>query len=520
MAQVTKIDSNITGLAYAEEATLGLLPGEGGYPGSPVWKRLNPNSYNDFGGEVVTVAPNPINPSRQRRKGVTTDLNASGGFNHNLTYYNLTDLMQGVFFADIRAQAEQSVTAVDTDLTNPDEYEVADTSGFMVGHLVMGKNFLNSANNNVNKVTAVVANTSIEVGDGLLVDEATPPSNAVVKVVGFEFEDGDAVIDVSGNLPRLISNGALTDFTTLGLVPGQWVYLGGDVSAHSFTNSANNGFKRIRSITTSGITFDKSDQQMVAEASASGKTIRMFFGDVLRNETGSLIKRRTYNIERTLGAPDDSFPGQIQSEVLKGAVPNEVTINIPQADLVSVDFSFIAVDNEQRDGSIGPKQTNVQNPPAATEYNTSSDIGRIRLAVVSDNNEAPSALFAYVTEASISINNNVTPNKAVGVLGAFDVTAGTFAVSGELTAYFSSVAATQAVRNNADVTLDVSFVKDNTAMVIDLPLISLGDGRLNVEVDQPITLPLSTDAASGQDVDTLLDHTALITYFDYVPNAA
>lgn len=519
MAQVQKIDSNITGLAYAEEAQLGLLPGEGGLGGTPVWYRLQPNSYNDFGGEVVTVAPNPINPSRQRRKGVTTDLNASGGFNHNLTYENLTDIMQGVFFADIRAQAEQAVTAIDIDLANPDEYEVAATAGFLVNSLIIGKNFANAANNALNVVTAIVADTSVEVADGQLVTE-TPPANAVIKVVGYQFADADAVIDVSGNLPRLQSNGGLADFTTLGLVPGQWVYLGGDVAANTFTATANNGFKRIRSVSATGITFDKSDQAMVADAGVAGKTIRLFFGDVLRNETGALIKRRTYNIERTLGAPDDAFPGQIQSEVLKGAVPNEVALNIPQADLASVDFTFVATDNEQRDGVTGPKQTNVIEPAPASEYNTSSDIGRIRLATVSNVDEAPSALFAYVTEATININNNVTPNKAVGVLGAFDVTAGTFEVSGELTAYFSNVAATQAVRTNADVTLDISFVKDNTAMIIDLPLISLGDGRLNVEVDAPITLPLSTDAASGQDVSTDLDHTALITYFDYVPNAA
>jgi len=519
MAQVPKIDSNITGLAYAEEASLGLLPGEGGLGGTPVWKRLNPNSYNDFGGEVVTVAPNPINPSRQRRKGVTTDLNASGGFNHNLTYENLTDIMQGVFFADIRAQAEQAVTLVDVDLANPDEYEVAATAGFLVGSLIMGKNFTNAANNAVNAVTAIVADTSVEVADGQLVAE-TPPASAVIKVVGYQFAGGDALIDVSGNLPQLQSNGALADFTTLGLVPGQWVYIGGDVTANTFTAAANNGFKRIRSVSATAITFDKSDQAMVADAGVAGKTIRLFFGDVLRNETGALIKRRTYNIERMLGAPDDALPAQIQSEVLKGAVPNEVALNIPQADLASVDFTFVATDNEQRDGATGPKQTNVIEPAPASEYNTSSDIGRIRLATVSNVDEAPTALFAYVTEATININNNVTPNKAVGVLGAFDVTAGTFEVSGELTAYFSNVAATQAVRTNADVTLDISFVKDNTALIIDLPLISLGDGRLNVEVDAPITLPLSTDAASGQDVSTDLDHTALITYFDYVPNAA
>jgi len=518
MAQVPKIDSNITGLAYAEEGSLGLLPGEGGLAGSPVWKRLNPNSYNDFGGEIITVAPNPINPSRQRRKGVTTDLNASGGFNHNLTYENLTDLMQGVFFADIRAQAEETVTAVDVDLANPDEYEIADTSGYLVGNLVMGKNFANAANNAVNVVTAITASISVEVADGQLVDE-TPPANAVLKVVGFQFADADAVIDVSGNLPALTST-AVADLTTLGIVPGQWVYIGGDAAANSFTDAENNGFKRVRSVTAGAITFDKSDSAMVADAGVVGKTIRLFYGDVLRNETGALIQRRTYNIERTLGAPDDAAPAQIQSEVLKGAVPNEVAFNIPQADLASVDFTFVATDNEQRDGATGPKQTSVQEAVAASEYNTSSDIGRIRLATVSDVDEAPTALFAYVTEATININNNVTPNKAVGVLGAFDVTAGTFEVSGELTAYFSNVAATQAVRTNADVTLDISFVKDNTALIMDLPLISLGDGRLNVEVDQPITLPLSTDAASGQDVSTDLDHTALITYFDYVPTAA
>ena len=519
MAQVQKIDSNITGLAYAEEAQLGLLPGEGGLGGTPVWYRLNPNSYSDFGGEVITVAPNPINPSRQRRKGVTTDLNATGGFNHNLTFENLTDLMQGVMFADIRAKGEEVVTAVVLDTVNPDEYQVASTTDFIVGNLIIGRGFANAANNAVNVVTAIVADTSVEVADGLLVAEASPPTGADIKVVGFQFADADAVIDVSGNLPALTST-AVADLTTLGLVPGQWVYIGGDASANSFTNAANNGFKRVRSVTADAITFDKSDVAMVADAGVSGKTIRLFYGDVLRNETGSLIVRRTYNVERTLGAPDDGSPSAIQSEVLIGAVPNEFTLNVPQAELANVDVTFIATDNSQRLAADGPKQSSVQDFRVAQEYNTSSDVGRIRLGTVSDVDEAPSALFAYVTEASIAINNNVTPNKAVGVLGAFDVTAGTFNVSGSVTAYFANVSATQAVRNNASVTLDISFVKDNTALIYDMPLISLGDGRLKVEIDQPITLPLNTDAASGQDISTDLDHTLLLTYFHYVPDAA
>lgn len=516
MAQVQKIDSNITGLAYAEEAQLGLLPGEGGLGGTPVWYRLEPNSYNDFGGEIVTVAPNPINPSRQRRKGVTTDLDAAGGINHNLTFQNLTNLMQGVMFADIRRKGRRTVTAVDIDGGNPDEYEVATTAGFVVNSLIKGTGFTNSANNGLNVVTAITADVSVEVATGQLVAE-TPPTGAYIDVVGHQAVSADLNVVVSGDLPALSS--ATLNFTTLGLVPGQWVFIGGDTAPTRFVNAVNNGFKRIRSVAANLLTFDKSFSPMIAET-GTGLTIRLFYGDVLRNETGALIKRRTYNVERLLGAPDDSNLAQIQSEVLKGAVANEFSLNIPSAELVNIDMSFVATDNEQRDSVTGPKQTSVQTFPAAKEYNTSSDIGRIRLSTVSQTDEAPAALFAYVTEATITINNNVTPNKAVGVLGAFEVTAGTFTVSGELTAYFSTVAATQAVRNNADVTLDVSFVKDNTGIVFDLPLIALGDGRLNVEVDQPITLPLTTDAASGEDVNANLNHTLLITYFNYLPNAA
>jgi len=516
MAQVSKIDSNITGLAYAQEATLGFLPGEGGNAGSPVWYRLNPNSYDDFGGELSTVAPNPINPSRQRRKGVVTDLDASGGFNHNLTFANLTDLMQGVMFASIRRKARQTVTAVDVS-GDPDLFLVAATAGFLVNSLVKGTNFNSSVNNGVHLVTAIDAGVSVGVADTTLVAEPTPPATARIDVVGYQATAGDIDVVVSGDLPVLTSS--TLNFTTLGLVPGQWIFVGGDTAGTRFANAANNGYKRIRSVTANALTIDKSFTTMIAETSTT-ETVRLFFGDVLKNELGTLIVRRSYNVERLLGAPDDANPSQIQSEVLKGAVPNEFTLNIPSADLLNVDFSFVATDNEQRTAATGPKQSSVLNFESGSEYNTSSDVGRIRLSTVSSTDETPAALFAYVTEAELTINNNVSPNKAVGVLGAFDVTAGTFEVGGSLTAYFSNVDAISAVRNNANVTLDISFIKDNQGLVFDVPLISLGDGRLNVELDQPITLPLEVNAATGLDISSNLDHTLLITYFNYLPNAA
>jgi len=88
-------------------------------------------------------------------------------------------------------------------------------------------------------------------------------------------------------------------------------------------------------------------------------------------------------------------------------------------------------------------------------------------------------------------------------------------VGGNITAYFADIAAVQAVRNNSDVALDLAVVKANAGLVLDVPLISLGDGRLSVEQDSPITLPLTVEAAESS-----FGYTLLLNEFPYLPNAA
>lgn len=508
MAQVNKIDSNITGLRYAEEASLKTLPG------SPVWKGLEPNSYNDFGGNLTKVARNPINPSRQRKKGVTTDLEAAGGFNSDFTQTNLQDLMQGFMFADFRAKGE-SIDIPAVDGTN-DEYEITDTTDFYVGSLVFASGFTNAANNGLKLVDTVTASTSIAVAEDL-VAEASPPATSKLVVVGFEGTTGDLEIDATGTLPKLIST--TKNLTQLGLVPGEWVFIGGDEAGEQFAQEENNGWKRVRSVATNAITFDKSDAAMTTD-DGSGKTIRVFTGRALKNETGTLIKRRTYQLERTLGAPDDSSPSQVQSEYLTGAVPNTFTMNVPTADKVTADLAFVALDHELRDGATGVKSGDRPAIAEADAFNTSSDVTRLRMSLVSDTDEAPTPLFAFVTELSVAINNNASAAKAVGVLGGFDIIVGTFEVSGNVTAYFSNVSAINAVRNNSNVTLDFAAVKDNAGFVVDLPLIALGDGRANVEQDQAITLPVSMDAATAAAIDANMDYTLMMVFFDYLPDLA
>jgi len=240
---------------------------------------------------------------------------------------------------------------------------------------------------------------------------------------------------------------------------------------------------------------------------------------ILQNELDDLIKRRSYHLERRLGRPDTASNDK-QAEYLKGAVANEFVLNIGQADKINADISFVATDNEQRTAAEGLKPGTRVPLVESDMFNTSTDIVAMRLSVYDPLNPNPGALFGYLTEINMTINNNVTGNKAVGVLGSFDLTAGMFEVSAEATAYFSTVEAVQAVRNNENVQFYVAMYKANAGVVLDMPLIALGNARLDVSPNDPITLPLSIDAATAALINPDYDRTLMWSFFDYLPTRA
>lgn len=507
MAIRRKIDSNETGLAFAEEVlgAPGTLPGTSG--ANAVWTPLEPNEYDDFGGELTLLARRPINPSRQRKKGAITDLEAAGGFNQDLTQTNTQSLLQGFMYASYREKPNQAVAEV-----TATGYEVASATGFAAGMLVLATGFGNSANNGLKVVTGV---TSPEIEVAGLAVEALPPPGARLAVVGFQGTAGDLDIDVTGNFATITSTAL--DFTTLGLNVGEFIYVGGDSAGLAFATEANNGIKRVHSIAANALVIDKSDAPMANE-STSTETVQLFFGRVLKNEQGNLIVRRSYQLERQLGAPDTAMPNAFQAEYIKGAFGNELTMNIEQADKITLDFGFIALDADQRTHTDGLKPGARATIEEADAYNTSTDFNSLRLAIFNGTDEAPDPLFGYLSELTVSINNNVSVNKAVAVLGGFDVTLGVFEVSAEMTAYFSTVEAVRAVRQNRDVTMHAFVAKNNAGFVMDIPLAALGDARLDVTIDEPIYIPLTMDAATAAKIAPGMDYTLLWTFFDYLPN--
>lgn len=507
MVAPNKIDSNITGLAFAEEVSLKQLPGvvtNGVNDESlAVWQNLEPNGYSDFGAEIATVARSFINPSRQKRKGGVSDLDATGGFTQDLTHSNLAHLLQGFFFADAHQRGStklldgttNAVAATATRIT----FETPITGD---GNIHAATGFAESTNNFVHFDGTF--GTPLEYCDAPvpLTLEPNPPASARVDIVGHQFAASDLTLTVVDGVVTLDS---AVDFTSFKIQTGEWLFIGGDTAPTRFTAGAF--YARVGLMTADKLTLEECTGNPVTDP-GTGKTIQMYFGTFIRNESNpSLIKRRSFQFERQLGNDGDG----VQAEYIKGAVANELSITIPTADKIEAELNFVALDTDYRDGVEGLKGGDRIAAPGESAFNTSTGVYRQRLAI----HGSATPLFAYVTEAKLDIKNGVAANKAVGVLGGFDLTAGDFEVSGEITAYFSTVAAVAAIRRNDNVSFNVIGARENSGFVFDIPLLSLSGSGPKVEKDKEITLPVNMAAAENK-----RGYTASVTFFPYLPDIA
>jgi hypothetical protein len=182
-----KQDANLVGFYKIREAVLGQVPATG------TWQTREPNSFDDLGAEYTKTARRPFSPSRQRKKGSTTDLDADGGYNEDLTQNNMQSELEEFFFANIREQTFLSGVAA---VAATSDYTVTSSAGLIAGHLVLTKGYDNTINNGVKVLNGITDATHVSVADAL-VDEAATPGRTM-EVVGFQFTAGDVAIDLVG----------------------------------------------------------------------------------------------------------------------------------------------------------------------------------------------------------------------------------------------------------------------------------------------------------------------------------
>lgn len=631
-----KIDSNATGLSFAEEICAGQLPNFADDGRDPVWYLLEPNEYDDFGGDVSTFARRPLSATRQRKKGTITDVGASFGFGADYTQNNHNRLLRGFFFADYAEKAttktfDDAQVIVTGAVAATDRITAANgLNRFRVGQYVSVSGFTIDSNNGLKRVTSVdAAGTYIGVAEALEDEAAT--TEIIVTAVGVQLGNEAVSVAFVGGLPVLtlganpvaatglltitatfnavagehvsiggtqytfvagvpanayevqigasrlqtianlattinggsnltpqnpsvsatnpgdgtmpvtarvkgtvgnllataedmtngawggatLSGGTGFSWLSLGLQVGEWVYSGGDGAGHAF--AVNTGFARIKALTDTAMTFDKTSWDNAAAEIATGVQLDLFYGMYLVNaRSAEESVTYYYQFERTLGNDGDG----IQAEYGLGAVANELelTFPLPEGDeaRITAALGFIGIDTETRTGAEGRKVgQHVKYAAGEAAYNTSLDQVRQRLQIINSADSLPLPLFAWVQDSSLTINNNVSPVKAQGALGGIDVNVGNFDVGGEITALFTTVNAIRAIRQNRDITYDVIHAHMNEGFVYDIPLLTLGGGMPNIELDEPVTLPVTMMAAEND-----AGYTISYTNFPYLPNAA
>lgn len=445
-------DANRTQLGVIEESTFGTTPA------TPVFETLRVTGEPNLAFQPITTASNEIRSDRQVTDLPLVDKEAGGNVEMELSFGAQDTLLEGAMFDDwtnMATRKNETTTQITSVTAATDIYAVLTGTAFVPGMMIQALGFTESANNGVFEAEATTSATQVVRGD-VTVDE-TPGTTAILRQVGFVGATADIVADASGLTSTIF------DFTTLNLVVGQWVKIGGTAAGDQFATTANNGWARIETIAANDLDFDVLPTGWSPDV-GTGKTIKVWFGDYIRNST----TKKSYSIERQY--LDQTSP---LYEVFTGMTVDTFNMAAEAASIVTSTFGFLG-----KDSAMSTTRTSGATDKAAPTndvLNSSSNIASIREggSVISGSN--------FVLNLSVNVANNLRRNNAVGSIGAVEMGVGESTVTGELTTYFDDSTLVDKVIDNTETSLDFRFIdSDDQAMIVDMPRVKYSSGAPDV----------------------------------------
>ena len=501
--------TNNLSLAVAIESALGVLPA------TPLWTKLEPNTIGAYGAEITTVARTPITNTRQNQKGTTVDLDSSVEWEGDLTKHHVNTFIEGFVFAQrsnrnviarIQAGADyQALAATAADSFTHTALGAAITDGT----LLFARGFAIAANNGLFEVDAGSTTTTTELAGtpGTVAETPATTGGARVDVCGFR------LIDLTyTDATKQVGSGSV-DLTTLGLTLGSSLRIG------SNTNAFGNGqaVGRIIAITAAAITLDKVENLGSGTLDGGGDeaaaTVDLLYGPFMRNVpvSDADFLERSYQFELVydnLQNPDQTGD---EYEYAIGNLSNELVLNLNGQDKGTMSFGFIGLNSDDitttRKGNTGNAVSASQKAP----FNTSSDFARLNLWDTAEN-----GLGTCFKSLTMTLGNEVSPEKCLGTLGALFMNTGNFSVRLEAELLFTDSNLAQSIKDNATVTFDVLMKNADGAIHMDIPSMSLGGGARSFPVNETIRINVTGEAFA----DDLLDTSLGFTEYPYFPDVA
>jgi len=499
------MDSNRTALRVVKETSFGVAPA------NPIYKEIRRTS-DALAFTPTTEVSSEIEATRQVTDLIRTGNDAGGDVGLEFSLENMDVFMEGLFCnpwlrtpevvngpswkygasaTRITAIAATSITLAATSVLSGSLINATGTA-FVSGHLIRLTGVV--AGNGLYAVSASSA-TSITIAGGPT--DAAPAVGAKVKVVGCQGASADIVATISGG-PALTST--VLNWTTLGLIVGQWVKISNEGGAFSFATAANNGYARISAITATRLSFDVT-QGIFAADTGTGKTIRIYFGDTIRNGITQFTYRYEKQYELTVGTRYSYFSGQ---------QPSALTISGETRGILGVTMTLL--------GSAGTAPSATRDTGASTETVETN-------SVLDASNSIPMLMEAgavlaapnYVSGFTMTFDNGLRARNAIGSPGAIGIGMGRVSVTGTLTTYFGDETLLAKLQNGTASGTTIAF-RDNANLkseIWDVPRLKYSSGFPEVPgIDTDLTTPLGFQGL--RDVANNRDYTVMVSQFDYI----
>lgn len=455
-------DTNRVSLRIVEEVSFGTTPA------TPAFEEMRVTS-GDMSYTPTTVTSDEMRADRQVTDLILVGAEAGGQIGHEVSHRALDRQIEGALFSDWVEMPNRENPTADSVITgvtaSSDTFAFTTGPAFVIGHLVRATGFTNAGNNGLfAALTGSDDEALIVASSPGLTDESAPPAGAKLQVVGFQGTSGDLVATVTNG--NALTSTTL-DFTTLGLVPGMWVKVGGASAGLRFASTAaNNGWCRVSAVAANRLSFDFVPVGWGADA-GTGLTLQVFAGDYIRNG----VTEKSYSIERAF---NDHSP--VTYEYFRGQEVGTLAFGFEAEDIMTANATYVGKDAEMTDAGRFAGATTVA-APTGSVLNTSANVGLIA------EGGSPISGPNYVTSAGITIENNLRRRTAIGHLGAVSIGAGEISVTGNLNTYFGNKAVAQKVIANTESSWNIVVGRtdgEKPALVVDLPRLKFSDGSPQV----------------------------------------
>lgn len=348
-------------------------------------------------------------------------------------------------------------------------------AAFVIGHLVQTTGFTTAANNTVARVTTGGATSYVATAGGY-VAEAVPPAAARAKVVGCAGIAGDIVATATGLTCTALS------FTGVGIVVGMWIKIGGTAAGDRFATAACNGWARVTAVSATAITLDNRPAGWTTDTGAT-KTIKLWFGDVIRNGTTLL----GLSIER--GFLAQTTPTYI---VHKGMCVDQLTTDITTEQGVTGTFTFMGMSASESTSALSG--ATYASAPTGTVMTANASVGEVRIG------GSLSASPNWVRSVKLNLANNLRRKTAVGTVGAVDIGTGQNSVTGSVETYFGSDALLAAAMAGTVSSLSARATANSQALIQTLPRITMTSAAANASA-------INSDVLLSMDFEASIDST-------------